>query len=152
MGNGAYARDLQGTTITPGEGTDSTVFYNPSFSSRYRGEDGQVYRQPPHGVLGHEVRHYLNNAQGENLGNRPDPDDPSGSMEESRVMGINRWRNERPTERTAGEPNRAARQRYQAGTGSQYRDSDGQWYQRSRDARGNRIQTPIAPPNDRPNH
>lgn len=152
MGSGAHARDLQGTTVTPGEGSDSTVFYNPSLSTSYRGEDHRVHSTPPHGVLGHEVRHHLNNARGENLTRWQDPEDPTGNMEESRVMGINRWRNERPTERTMGEPHRAARQKYRALVSSRYRDPDGQWYERSLDGRGNRVNRPIAPPDDRPNH
>ncbi|MCU0293625.1 MAG: PAAR domain-containing protein [Thermoanaerobaculaceae bacterium] len=144
----ALATGLNGTTITRGAGSDSTVSYNPTWSPTYRGQDGSTATEQPHQVLNHELTHAYHNARGENLRDFGDPADPTGNQEESRTMGINRWQHEAgtPSEGDMLEANGMPRPRdHDSIVSETYQGSDGQWYQDGTDATGTHTHQQIQP-------
>jgi uncharacterized Zn-binding protein involved in type VI secretion len=146
---GAYAKK----DGTHGDGSDSTILYNPSDTSEYKAADGTTQTMPPDQTLGHEMIHGLHNGQGNNLAGNKQPS-PYGNEEESQTIGVNGHDDDDITERTmqddAGQSNRPD---HDSITRDVYQDSGGQWHDTNTDSSGNETDKLIsAPPNGRPNH
>jgi uncharacterized Zn-binding protein involved in type VI secretion len=148
---------------TPGAGSDSDVFYNPTYTQTYTAEDGTTQTQPPHDVLGHELMHATHNSAGNNRAGDALPS-PYSNVEEAQTIGV-QGRNDAAghpvipnysgagtiTERNlSADQGRAARPNHNAITSWQNADGTGQWYSGSYDAAGNTVNTPIPAPNGRP--
>jgi uncharacterized Zn-binding protein involved in type VI secretion len=138
---------------TRNSGCDTTIDYNPSLSSDYRGEDGNIHTMPPEDTLGHELIHAHHNDRGENLRNHPDTAPGGDNMEEARTIGVHGHENEPISERRMAEADgRSPRPDHDSIEGSTYQDTDGRWYRDGTDAGGNPTHTEIPAPNNRPNH
>jgi uncharacterized Zn-binding protein involved in type VI secretion len=135
-----------------GDGSDSTILYNPSDTSEYTAADGGTETQPPYQTLGHEMIHGLHNGQGNNLAGNKQPS-PYDNEEESQTIGVNGHDSDDITEKTmesdAGQSNRPD---HDSITRDTYQDSSGQWHDTKTDSSGNQTDTLIPAPADaRPN-
>lgn len=132
---------------TAGPGADSSVWYNPTRSTTYRGEDGNLHERTPDEVMGHELIHGLHNAEGTNRSNMPDPH--GDNQEEAQTIGVHGYEDEPISERAlVGEDGRPVRPDHDSLEESTYQDENGQWRHRYEDADGNRQRDPIDPPSD----
>ncbi|MBK9154975.1 MAG: type VI secretion system tip protein VgrG [Chloracidobacterium sp.] len=88
--NGALARrENQAGSVTPGVGSDTTIFYNPDVpDGPYTRPDGTTTDLPQAALLGHEMIHAMHNDTGDNLRNNPEPAEPGSNEEESQTIGI----------------------------------------------------------------
>lgn len=88
--NGALAkRHDQAGSVTPGKGSDTTIFYNPDVpDGPYTRPDGTTTDLPQSALLGHEMIHAMHNDTGNNLRDNPEPAEPGSNEEESQTIGI----------------------------------------------------------------
>lgn len=88
--NGALAkRHDQAGSVTPGQGSDTTIFYNPDVpDGPYTRPDGTTTDLPQSALLGHEMIHAMHNDTGTNLRNNAEPAEPGSNEEESQTIGI----------------------------------------------------------------
>ncbi len=138
---------------THGDGSDSTIQYNPSDTSYYKAADGSTQTMPPDQTLGHEMIHGLHNGQGNNLAGNKQPS-PYGNEEESQTIGVNGHDSDDITEKQmqtdAGQSNRPDHDSINRDV---FQDDKGNWHDTKTDASGNQTDTPISAPTDaRPNH
>jgi len=147
--NGAYPK----ADGTHGDGSDSTIQYNPSDTSEYTAADGTTQTQPPYQTLGHEMIHGLHNGQGNNLAGNTQPS-PYDNEEESQTIGVNGHDSDTITEKTMeGDAGQSNRPDHDSITRDVYQDNTGQWHDTKTDASGNQTDTLIpAPAGGRPNN
>jgi len=88
--NGALARRHdQAGSVTPGQGSDTTIFYNPDVpDGPYTRPDGTTADLPQSALLGHEMIHAMHNDTGTNLRDNPEPAEAGSNEEESQTIGI----------------------------------------------------------------
>jgi hypothetical protein len=110
--NGALARreDPAGS-VTPGAGSDTTIFYNPDVpDGPYTLPDGTTTDLPQSALLGHEMIHAMHNDTGTNLRDNPEPAEAGSNEEESQTIGIHGHKDDPITQNKIledlGNPNR----------------------------------------------
>jgi uncharacterized Zn-binding protein involved in type VI secretion len=99
----SFAAPLDGDKAKNGEPVGSTVRYNPSVSISVFDAAGNTIDEPPQIVLGHEMVHALNNAEGtHHFGTDPSPpaSEPTIEEEEAATIGTGSHSGDGLTENT----------------------------------------------------
>jgi uncharacterized Zn-binding protein involved in type VI secretion len=100
-GRNGVCTALNETNAENGTGSGSTVQYNPNFRSNAYDSKGNLIPQPPQVILGHEMCHAMNNANGqEAAGTDPNPpkSEPDIDREEAQTIGTGSYEGHRPSE------------------------------------------------------
>jgi uncharacterized Zn-binding protein involved in type VI secretion len=101
VGKGGGCTALNQRDAENGTGSGSTVEYNPEYRSNAYDKDGHLIAQPPQVVLGHEMCHAMNNANGQQAtGTDPNPpkSEPDIDREEAQTVGCGSYEGRSPSE------------------------------------------------------
>jgi uncharacterized Zn-binding protein involved in type VI secretion len=103
-----------------GVGSGSTIQYNPNFRSNAFDKDGNMIAHPPQMVLGHELCHAMNMANGEEE-TGPDPNAPKSQKdlerEEAQTIGTGSYEGKSPSENSLRKDLNLPRRDNHVGTG-----------------------------------
>jgi uncharacterized Zn-binding protein involved in type VI secretion len=100
-GKGGGCTALNQRDAENGTGSGSTVEYNPEYRSNALDKDGNMIAQPPQVILGHEMMHAMNNANGQQAtGTDPNPPKSEKDIdaEEAQTIGTGSYEGRKPSE------------------------------------------------------